>query len=272
MGLEVWIVCSGNDSRCVLPSGISTLTSLVRTQDWGKAIAIHELGPNIGFIVAPLFSEVLLTWFSWRYVLVCLGVGSISLGLIFARFGNGGRFPGEPPRAETLKALFREPAFWVMVALFSFGISGLLGVYSMLPLYLVAGRNLQGSCANYIVGLSRISGLGTVFLSGMVTDRLGPKITMAGVLLGTGLLTLLLGVVSGPSIVVMVFLQPLLATWFFPSGFAALSRVGPKSVRNILISFTVPVASLIGAGAVPAGLGVLAKGTFSAWVSVCWAD
>lgn len=179
---------------------------------------------------------------------------------------------GEPPRAETLKALFREPAFWVMVALFSFGISGLLGVYRMLRLYLVAGRNLQGSCANYIVGLSRISGLGTVFLSGMVTDRLGPKITMAGVLLGTGLLTLLLGVVSGPSIVVMVFLQPLLATWFFPSGFAALSRVGPKSVRNILISFTVPVASLIGAGAVPAGLGVLAKGTFSAWVSVCWAD
>ena len=258
-GLKSGLFAVGMTAGIYLPSGISTLTSLVRAQDWGKAIAIHELAPNIGFVVAPLFSEVLLTWFSWRHVLVYLGVGSISLAFVFARFGRGGRFPGEPPRAETLKILLDEPSFWVMVALFSLGMSSLMGVYSMLPLYLVVGRGLQGSCANYVVGLSRISGLGTVFVSGMVTDRLGPKITLAGVLLGTGLLTILLGVVSGSSMVVMVFLQPLVAAWFFPPGFAALSRVGPKSVRNILVSFTVPAATLIGAGAVPAGIGFLAE-------------
>lgn len=35
-------ICAG----IYLPSGIATLTSLVRPQDWGKAVAIHELAPN----------------------------------------------------------------------------------------------------------------------------------------------------------------------------------------------------------------------------------
>jgi len=258
-GLEFGLLVVGVTAGMYLPSGISTLTALVRTQDWGKAIAVHELGPNIGFIVTPLVTEILLTWFSWRQILVCLGVGSIALGLLFECFGRGGRFPGEPPRVKTLKTLFGEPSFWVMAGLFSLGVSSQLGVYSMLPLYLVVGRAFQASRANYIVGFSRSSALGAVFVSGMITDRLGPKITIAAVLLGAGLLTFLLGIVSGTSMLVMLFLQPLVASCFFPPGFAALSRVGPKSVRNILVSFTVPAAILIGAGAVPAGLGLLAE-------------
>jgi len=113
-GLKSGLFAVGMTAGIYLPSGISTLTSLVRTQDWGKAIAIHELGPNIGFVVAPLFSEALLTWFSWRHVLLCLEVSPLLLGLIFARFGRRGRFPGEPPMAETLKIFFGEPFFWVM--------------------------------------------------------------------------------------------------------------------------------------------------------------
>ena len=49
-----------------LPSGLATLTSLVHTKHWGKAIAIHEWAPNLSFVAAPLISEALLLWFSWR--------------------------------------------------------------------------------------------------------------------------------------------------------------------------------------------------------------
>jgi len=31
-----------------LPSGIAALTGLIRREDWGKAMAIHELAPNTG--------------------------------------------------------------------------------------------------------------------------------------------------------------------------------------------------------------------------------
>ncbi len=268
-GIRLGLVIVGMAAGLYLPSGISTLTSLVRSQDWGKAIAIHEMAPNLGFVVAPLLSETLLRWFSWRYILVLLGIASVSSGLAFARFGRGGEFPGESPRPGTLRILLAEPSFWIMVALFSLAIGASIGIYSMLPLYLVTAREMVRSWANYLVALSRISGVGITFLSGIATDRLGPKVAMGSVFLGTGLITLLLGVVPASWIVLIVFLQPMMAACFFPPGFAALSRIGPPHVRNISLSFTLPPAFLIGGGAIPAGIGVLGEmGSFDLAISL----
>jgi len=268
-GIRLGLVIVGMAAGLYLPSGISTLTSLVRSRDWGKAIAIHEMAPNLGFVVAPLLSETLLRWFSWRYILVLLGIASVSSGLAFARFGRGGEFPGEFPRPGTLRILLAEPSFWIMVALFSLAIGASIGIYSMLPLYLVTDREMVRSWANYLVALSRISTVGITFLSGIATDRLGPKVAMGGVFLGTGLITLLLGVVPGSWIVLIVFLQPMMAACFFPPGFAALSRIGPPHVRNISLSFTLPPAFLIGAGTIPAGIGVLGEmGSFDLGISL----
>jgi NNP family nitrate/nitrite transporter-like MFS transporter len=193
---EVRIGCIivGLAAGLYLPSGISTLTSLVSSKDWGKAIAIHELAPNLSFLSAPLISEALLVWFTWRNILALLGLASVFVGLTFARFGKGGDFPGEPPSPSNLKSLLREPSFWIMIVFFSLGISGSLGIYAMLPLFLVSERGMTQSWANYLVALSRISGLGVAFLSGIVTDKLGPKVALGGVFLLTGLLTLLLGI------------------------------------------------------------------------------
>ena len=190
-------------------------------------------------------------------------------GLSFARSGRGGTFPGESPRPGTLSILMANPSFWIMVALFSLGIGASIGIYSMLPLYLVAEREMVRSWANYLVAISRISALAIVFLSGIVTDRLGPKVAMGSVFLGTGLITLLLGVVPVSWVVLIVFLQPMMATCFFPPGFAALSRIGPPRVRNISLSFTFPPAFLLGGGAIPAGIGVLGEmGFFDLGISL----
>ena len=254
--IRIGCIIVGLAAGLYLPSGISALTSLVRSEDWGKAIAIHELAPNLSFLAAPLISEALLVWFTWRNILALLGFASLSVGLTFALLGKGGDFPGEPPSPSNVKTLLREPSFWVMIVFFSLGISGSLGIYAMLPLFLVSERGMTQSWANYLVALSRISGLGVAFLSGMVTDKLGPKVALGGVILLTGSLTLLLGIVPGSWIVLIVFLQPLIAVCFFPPGFAALSRIGPQSVRNISVSLTVPFGFLVGGGAIPTGIGL----------------
>lgn len=261
-GIRLGLILLGMAAGLYLPSGISTLTSLVRPRDWGKAIAIHELAPNLGFVVAPLLSEALLRWFSWRYIVALLGIASVSAGLAFIRFGRGGEFPGESPRPATLRILVAEPSFWIMVALFTLGIGGSLGVYTMLPLYLVAERGIVRSWANYLVAISRISSMGMLFLAGIATDKLGPKVALRGVFLVTGLITLLLGVVPGSWIALIVFLQPMIAACFFSPGFAALSLIGAPSVRNISVSFTLPAAFLLGGGAIPAGIGVLGEAGF----------
>jgi NNP family nitrate/nitrite transporter-like MFS transporter len=267
--IRIGCIIIGLATGLYLPSGISTLTSLVRSEDWGKAIAIHELAPNIGFLAAPLISEALLVWFTWRSILALLGLASLCVGLTFALFGKGGDFPGEPPNPSNVKSLLREPSFWIMIVFFSLGISGSLGIYTMLPLYLVSERGMTQSWANYLVALSRISGLGVSFLSGMVTDKLGPKVTLGGVLLLTGSLSLLLGIVPGYWVVLIVFLQPPIAVCFFPPGFAALSQIGPSSVRNISVSLVVPFGFLVGGGAIPMGIGLFGDtGNFNSGIAL----
>ncbi len=240
-----------------LPSGIATLTSLISPRHWGKAIAVHELAPNLGFVAAPLASEALLLWFSWRGVLMILGAISLMIGMAFACFGRGGEFPGQTPNFTAIKTLFVEPSFWIMMALFSLAIAGSLGIYTMLPLYLVAERGIDRNRANTLIALSRISGLGMSFVSGWMSDKVGMRFTMAGVLLVTGLMTVLLGIFPAPWVVLFVFIQPLVAVCFFPPGFAALSSIGPAESRNVAVSLAIPVAFIFGGGAIPAGIGFM---------------
>jgi len=245
-----------------LPSGITTLTSLISVKHWGKAIAIHELAPNLGFVVAPLLSELFMIWFSWRVVILFLGTGSILIGIAFTFFGRGGEFLGEAPNFGSLKTLFADPSFWIMTILFSFGICGTLGIYTMLPLYLVTEQGFDRSWANMLVAFSRISGVFMAFIAGWVSDRFGPKPTMSGVFLITGLMTIILSSVSDSWIVILVFLQPVMAVCFFPPGFAALASIGPPDARNIAVSLTIPAAFIFGGGAIPMGIGMMADAGF----------
>jgi len=240
-----------------LPSGIATLTSMIRAGDWGKGLAIHELAPNLAFVAAPMVSETLLLWFSWRSILAIIGGASACAGLAFAFFGRGGEFQGKALGVRPCRQLLGKPAFWIMALLFSSAICGSLGVFSMLPLFLVAEAGMDRNWANTLVALSRISGLGMGFVAGWMTDRVGPKRVITAVLLLTGILTVLLGTVSGSWLVVLVFLQPMLAVCFFPPGFAALSAIGSAEGRNVAVSLTVPLGFLIGGGVVPAGIGIM---------------
>ena len=258
----------GLASGLYLPSGLASLTALVSVRHWGKAIATHELAPNLSFFMAPLLAECLMMWFPWRGVLVFLGACSVLTGALFSLFFKGGNFPGESPNFLSVKTLFSDKSFWIMMVLFSYGICATLGIYTMLPLFLVAQHGLERNWANTLVALSRISGMFMAFLAGWMTDRMGPGLTMSGVFLMAGLATILLGSLTGSWLVLMVFLQPVVAGCFFPPGFAALSAVGPANSRNVAVSLTVPAAFLIGGGAIPMGIGMMGDaGLFALGVS-----
>jgi len=255
-GIRSGLFVLGLAAGFYLPSGISTLTSLVSQRHWGKAIAIHELAPNLGFIVAPLLTEILLGWCSWQGILIVIGVASLMAGAVFALWGKGGNFSGEAPNLRTLKSILKEPSLLLMMAFFSLGVGASFGVYSMLPLYLVSEKGMDRTWANTLLALSRISPLATSFLAGWMTDRLGVKQTLKIVFLTSGLATAMIGIVPVSWILPIIFLQPILATAFFPAGFAALTRIGSPHIKNVAISLTVPLGFLIGGGAGTAGLGL----------------
>jgi NNP family nitrate/nitrite transporter-like MFS transporter len=240
-----------------IPSAIAAITALVDRPRWGKAIAIHELAPNLAFFTAPFVAEAFLKWSSWRMALSFFGVSSLIVSIAYYRFGRGGEFRGESPASSAFGMLVRTPAFWLMLVLFGLGVSTTIGVYAMLPLYLVSERHIDQSWANTLVALSRSYGPILGLLGGMVSDRLGPKQTIVISLTFTGIITVLLGRVSNNWISTVVLFQPLLAVWFFPAAFAAIALITPPGARNLAVAFTVPFGYIIGGGAIPTFIGMM---------------
>lgn len=262
--IRLALIFLGTAAGLYLPSGIATVTELVQPEHWGKAIAIHELAPNLAFIIAPLLVEALLGTFSWRGVLMLSGIASMVSGAVFMIFGKGGNFPGEAPNMSTLRVILKEPSFWIMMGLFSLGIGASFGVYTILPLYLVAEKGMDRTWANTLIAFSRIFTLGSSILTGLITDRIGPRKTLMGIFVTAAIITILLGVVPGWWIIPTVFIQSILATSFFPAGFAALSRIGSARIKNIAVSLTMPISFLLGGGVIAAGIGMAGEmGSFA---------
>jgi NNP family nitrate/nitrite transporter-like MFS transporter len=188
-----------------------------------------------------------------------LGFSALMLAVVFARFGRGGDFHGESFRYTSIRQIISNPAFWIMVVLFSMGISSTLGIYTMLPLYLVTDHGMDRNWANTLLSLSRIAGVGMALAGGWATDRFGPKRILRIVFVLTGMLTVFIGLASPAWVAVAVFVQPIMAVCFFPAGFAVLSMVSSASERNLTVSLTIPLAFLIGGGAAPALIGFIGE-------------
>lgn len=255
-GIHLGIVAMGLGAGLYLPSAIATLTSLVARPHWGKAVSIHELSPNISFLVVPLLAEFLLRSLSWRSILSYFGIITFLSGGVYALLGRGGKFTGEAPSLAVVWRFLKDPMLWNVLVLFIMGVAITLGVFTMLPLYLVSERGLDEGWANTLVGLSRGPCPLLALVAGWAADRFGVRRTVSTTLVLSGITTALLGMASDSWLAAAVFIQPSVAVGFFPAGFAALSSMGNMQTRSTAISLVVPVAFVIGAGGIPWFLGL----------------
>ena len=241
------------------PSGVAVISALVSHADLGKAMGIHNTAPNLSYILAPLLCQAFLHHIHWQTLLALLGVVVLACAAAFALFQKEGFFHGAAPKPAVVGSLAVRPIFWVMIALFCLGISGSVGIYSVLPMYLVNESGFDLDSANTLLSLSRISGLFMAFFAGWLTDRFGAKTTITGVLFAAGIATLLVAVTTEWREVTMVFLQPAIVACFFPPGFTALSRIVPPSMRSLATGLIIPCGFLFGSGLVPACIGRIAE-------------
>jgi len=268
--MRLGLFAVGMTAGLYLPSGIATLMSIIPMRHWGKALALHELAPNLGFVAAPLICEAVLIWFSWRTVFLLMGFVALIMSPVFMRYRRGGEFMGEAPSFASFQQLFGNLSVWIMVLLFSLAVISTMGIYTMLPLYLVTDHAIDRNLANTLIALSRITGVVMAFVGGWATDRIGSRQTLRIVLLVTGLLTILLGIAPRSLIPYIVFLQPLVAVCFFPAGFAAMSLVVSEKSRGIAVSFIIPLVIVIGSGLAPAFIGWTGDmGSFATGVTIC---
>jgi NNP family nitrate/nitrite transporter-like MFS transporter len=254
------IVMVGAALGLYFPSGMATLTELISHEHWGKAIALHEMAPNLAFITAPLILEALLRLTPWRGIPLVLGILSIVVGLLFLFFGPKTHLKGTPPNPRAIRQVVQHASFWVLALLLGLSVGAESGVYSMLPLFLANEMGFARESANSLVGLSRVPGLLILFFSGLITDRMGHKRAAVLFLAIMGTLTLLLGMVRGPLITpILIVLQAASLPCFWPGALAVLSQAFAPPLRSLGVSLVVLSGILWGVGAIPSAIGHLAE-------------
>lgn len=253
--LRALLLATGLAGGLYFPSAVATITTLLEPRHWGRGLAIHEMAPNLAFVTVPLLATALVEVLPWRGVFLVFGSLALGLGGLFLTFGRGGDARGAAPRTQALREVVLHPAFPVLVALFSLAVAASFGPYSMLPLYLTTERGVSPETANALLMASRVAGPLMALATGFVVDRIGARRTAALSLASSGLMTLLLGPLSGLGLAAAVVLQPTLSVCFFAAGLTAMSQTYGHGVRNVAVSLVVPLGILLGSGATPTALG-----------------
>lgn len=264
-GLLGWVLLLGLGAGLYMPSGVTTITTVTPQSGWSRAFALHEMAPNLSFVLAPFVVEVASHFGAAIMTFAWIGWASLAMGVLYAWRGPRIERLGVAPRLSALRPLLRNSCFWAVVVLFVITVGVEVGVYSVVPAYLVHDRGLSEADANMFLGSSRVVSLAVLPWMGWITERLGLVRTLTVCMLGVGLTTCVAGAGPLPVSLALLTLQPFLAVCFFPVGFAILAQVVRKEEGDLSVSLAVTCTSLLGSGLLPAILAAWGEQAGFAW-------
>lgn len=244
-------------------SSIASVQKIAAPVHRGKALGLHEAGPNLALIAAPLIAALLAPSIGWRGIM--RGIGIVALGsiVLFVLFGRASQERGEPPHFENLRMLARKRSFWLLSAVLVIAGTGAIGVFAVLPTYLVVDHGLTEQLANSMVGVGRIGAFGTMVLAGTLADRFGFKPVAAVIVVITGVASAFLGLTSGGVLLLFVIIQPTVVGAFFPVCWVALSDAVSVRARNLSVSLAMALSNIVAGGVSPRVLAAIgARGHF----------
>jgi MFS transporter, NNP family, nitrate/nitrite transporter len=241
-----------------LPSAIPLITKLFEPQHWGKSLALHDTAASISILSIPFLTTLALGFFPWQgFYLVLAGACVVTLVLFSLAVPNAP--PQQDEERGNLAGIIKRPEFWVMVGLWMVAATASMGLYSIIPLFLVKGKGISLGTANMIFGFSRVGGVVATLLAGVLVDRFGIRRLLLVVFLITGASTV--GIALAPSflfLVVMLFVQAPLSNAFFPVGLVAISRLSHTGERSLFTGATISGGTIAGIGLAPLCLGAAA--------------
>lgn len=247
------------------PSGLASVMAATDAGQQGKGIAVHELAPSLSYISAPLIAELFLGFATWRFLLSCLGFMTIAMGVFYFRFGKDRDIRGRPLSFRTAGLLLRDHSFRIICFLFVLGMGAGIGLYTMMPLFLVHEHLFDRGLANSLVSLSRFPGIAAVLIAGFALDRFGIKRSLMVVLITSGVLIFATGIASKQAVAGFLLVQYAVAVGFFPAAWMAVSRIDHPEAKSAALALAVPIAYVFGAGVLPATIGFLGEHASFSW-------
>lgn len=240
-----------------LPSAIPLITAVFGREHWGKAIAFHETAASFSVFSIPLLTAIALRFINWRTIFFILSAACLIVCTFFCIFSPDPS-PQKGKRVQ-FSSVLRRRDFWIMAILWVFAASCALGLYNVIPLFLVKENGMSLETANTIFGFSRIGGFFVAITAGFLVDRYRAKKILFLVILFTGLSTMSLALVQTiPFLVVMLFIQATIYPAFFPVALVAMSRLTDFNERSIFTGTTIAIGVIFGMGLTPVILGAVA--------------
>jgi MFS transporter, NNP family, nitrate/nitrite transporter len=240
------------------PNGVSLITMTIARKNWGKAIAAHDTAGSVSIFLIPILAAVGLRIFGWRDLLLLLGVASLMGLMVFTLFAPNPRSEQGEERSSFFSILSRRD-FQVIAVLWIFATCCSMGLYSVIPLFLVKERGIPLDLANTLFGMSRVGGILITLLAGVLADRYGVKRMILLGSLSTGLSTMGLALSkSFPVLVTMLFLQATISNLIFPVVLLVISKFTTAKERSLYIGLVMAGGALVGICVMPIVLGAVA--------------
>ncbi len=257
-GLQVLFFVLGTALGTYLPAILPIITETYEHKHWGKAIALHDSAAGVSIFSIPILVAFGLPYFPWRTLLLFLAAASLLFPILFWKTSAEPKHEA-PQQKNNYVGLFKRRSVWIMSLLWIVSAGSNLGIYSVLPLYLVKERGIDYFLANNLVGVSRVGGIVAPIVVGFLIDRYGYRTMLKWSIFTIGLSTICLSLSSTiPQIFVTLVLQSALSLAFFPIGLAAISQLTSVSERSMAIGGIISVGTAFGMGGAPFFLGLIA--------------
>lgn len=256
-----WFACClffyGMGGGFYLPCAIPLLTEVFSPEHWGKAISVHETAAGFCMLSVPFFVALALGIMPWRsFFLVLAGLFLLAVA-VFWFMGPDAKPERQP--GFGLRTLLRRIDFWVVLTLWIASGIGVMGVYNIVPLFLVDEKEMAIASANQLLSLSRLGGFVGQVGIGLFLDRYKTKSILAFLSIASGFSAIGLAVAQPQwLLVVMLLLQGTFCVAFFPAGIVAISKLTRPQERSLYTGAIMAVSIVTGMGLAPAVLGGIA--------------
>lgn len=252
--LYIFSFILGFSTGTYLPSAIPLITEYFAEKDWGKTIAVHDSATSIGIFCTPFIALLILRFVKWRGIFEVFAVVFLISAIAFYLIGDEVKF--RHSQKIVISNLIKKRYLWIMGILWTFSAGATLGIYFVIPLYLTKELSFSIEYANTILGISRVGGIGISILAGFFIDKINLRKGIFIMMLIAGILTVLIGSAPVRFIGILLFLQTICLTGFFPAGTVSIARMFSRETRGMAAGIIFTISVMLGGGLMPYLLGL----------------
>jgi len=197
----VFLVLMGMMGGGYHPSASPLISTLVKPENQGRALGLHQIGGSASFFLAPLIASAIATAWGWRSSFIVLSIPTIAIGIVFYML-LGQRADTEKAEHSITKSHkdTRATSGNSRQLVSFFILSTVVGavafsIISFIPLFMVDQFGISKGKAAAFLAIVYSCGLWASPLGGYLSDRLGRVPVIFGTCLAAGPVIYLLNLV-----------------------------------------------------------------------------